>query len=170
MADGALVRLLNWFAANRGLLNDDVQVRYSQSRGYHVLAARDLHTSTVITCPLSLTLSWLNLDPTQAVVGKIDSPLKACLGAIPDHVLSTLVLVEQASLGQRSFWHPYIACLPRAGALSTPLYFADEDLKWLQGTNLAKATDERRQSWQAEWQTASAQLKDAGVGTSIYTW
>jgi hypothetical protein len=166
-------QLLTWLAANRGWISQDVRVVHDESRGFHVRAAKPLPSpSAVITCPLPLTLSWLNLDQDQSstVVKHIDSPLKACLRVLPEHILSALVLVEQAQLGQASFWHPYIAALPPAAALSTPLYFDHDDLEWLAGTNLAKATQDRRQSWRDEWQRASACLQDAGVDHSMYTW
>ena len=165
-------KLLSWSRSHAGShIHPDLQVVYDDSQGYHGRARKKLATPTVITCPLKLTLSWLNLDHGQtAVVRHIQSPLQAVLNRVPNEVLSILVLVEQASLGENSFWHPYIDCLPPSEALTTPLYYTEEDLRWLEGTNVANATRERRQAWQEEWEAACSVLKDAGVDDSIYTW
>ncbi|KAF2205544.1 SET domain-containing protein [Delitschia confertaspora ATCC 74209] len=163
-------KLLNWFVANQGYINQHVKFVHDDSRGFHVRAAQSLQAPTVVTCPLSLTLSSLNLDPSPTAVRHVDSDLHKFRATLPERILSVLLLIEQASLGEKSFWYPYIACLPPSESLSTPLYFTNEDLRWLEGTNLLKATEERRKVWREEWKAACNMLREGGIDDSIYTW
>jgi hypothetical protein len=155
--------LVHWFTEHGGQLSDDVQIAYSHSRGFHMRAVRPLKSSVIVTCPLKLTLSCLNLDPNQKDVLCIDSCLQPCQGHIPDHILTYLLLIEQRNKGKKSPWHAYIACLPRAESMTTPLWFGDEDMTFLAGTSLAPAVKERKDSYHQQWERALSILKGAGA-------
>jgi hypothetical protein len=120
-------------------------------------------TPEVVTCPLKLTLSSLNLDPDHKEVLPITSPLQRCRGRIPDHILTYLLLIEQRNKGKDSPWHNYIACLPEAESMTTPLWFDDEDVAFLAGTSLAPALKERRADYQKQWEHAVSVLREVGV-------
>jgi hypothetical protein len=155
--------LVSWFTQHGGQLSSDVQIACSHSRGFHMRAVRPLKSPVVVTCPLKLTLSCLNLDPDQKGVLHIDSCLQPCQGHIPDHILTYLLLIEQVKKGKESPWQAYIACLPKAESLTTPLWFDDEDMALLAGTSLAPAVKERKSSYQQQWEHALSVLKGAGV-------
>ena len=155
--------LVQWFTAHGGHLSADVQIRHSESRGFHLQALKLLTTPVVVTCPLKLTLSCLNLDPKRKEVPRIDSPLQQCQGKIPDHILTYLLLIEQRKKGKESPWHAYIACLPGPESMTTPLWFNEEDMAFLAGTSLAPATKERKREYHAQWEHALSVLKDAGI-------
>lgn len=155
--------LIQWFRAHGGHLSADVQVLYSQSRGFHLQALRPLSSPVVATCPLRLTLSCLNLDPDQKEVLRIDSPLKQCRGKIDDHILTYLLLIEQQKKGKSSPWHAYISCLPGAEDMTTPLFFKEEDLAFLAGTSVAPATKERTAEYHRQWEHALNVLKEASI-------
>src|SRR5689334_22651390 len=104
--------LVQWFIRNGGQLNPNVRVVSSESQGFHVRATAPLTSPVVVSCPLELTLSCLNLNPSQKEVWHVQSPLQQCRGKIPDHILTYLLLIEQRNLGTDSPWHAYIACLP----------------------------------------------------------
>lgn len=155
--------LVSWFTENGGQLSSDVQIACSHSRGFHMRAVRPLKSPVVVTCPLKLTLSCLNLDPSQTEVLRIDSCLQPCQGQIPDHILTYLLLIEQLKKGKESPWHVYIACLPRAENLTTPLWFDDQDMALLAGTSLAPAVKERKSSYQQQWEQALSVMRGAGI-------
>jgi hypothetical protein len=155
--------LVSWFTENGGQISSDVQVVCSHSRGFHMRAVRPLKSPVVVTCPLKLTLSCLNLDPDCKDVRFIDSCLRLCQGQIPDHILTYLLLIEQLKKGTESPWYAYIACLPKADSLTTPLWFDDEDMALLAGTSLAPAVKERKGSYQQQWEHALSVLRSAGV-------
>ncbi|KAF2465421.1 SET domain-containing protein [Lindgomyces ingoldianus] len=154
-----------WFTdpLNGGWLNPDVYITHNKTSGFHVRASCKLSSPTVAVCPLKLTLSYLNLDHTRDHVHHVESPLQKCLGKLPNHVLSYLVLIEQRSLERHSHWFPYIACLPSPAEMNTPVWFSEEDLKYLEGTNLVQATSEKHILWQNEWREALSTLKEAGI-------
>jgi hypothetical protein len=155
--------LVHWFTQNGGYLSSDVQIAYSSSRGYHVQAARPLSSPVVVTCPLKLTLSCLNLDPQQTEVLHIVSPLQRCQGKIPDHILTYLLLIEQQRKGEKSPWYTYIRCLPGPESTTTPLWFDDKDMAFLAGTSLKPAAEERKREYFEQWEHAVGVMKEAGV-------
>jgi hypothetical protein len=155
--------LIQWFTQHGGQLSPDVHVAYSRSRGFHMRAIGPLKSSVVVTCPLKLTLSCLNLDPEQKEVPCIDSPLQLCRGKIPDHILTYLLLIEQQKKGKDSPWHAYVACLPGPESMTTPLWFSGEDMTFLAGTSLAPAANERKAQYHQQWEHAINVMKEAGV-------
>ncbi|KAF3051778.1 hypothetical protein E8E11_010942 [Didymella keratinophila] len=155
-------KLVAWFTQNGGWLSPDVQIVYNESQGHHMRALRPT-TPEVVTCPLKLTLSSLNLDPDQEEVLPITSPLQQCRGKIPDHILTYLLLIEQRNKGKESPWHTYIACLPGVESMTTPLWFDEEDVAFLAGTSLAPALKERKADYQKQWEHAVSVLREVGV-------
>jgi len=155
--------LVAWFTSNGGQLSPDVQIAYNGARGFHMRALRPLSSPVVTTCPLKLTLSCLNLDPTEEGVLHIESPLRQCRGLIPDHMLTYLLLLEQRDKGQASPWHAYIACLPSPGSMTTPLWFDEADRAFLAGTSLAPAAKERKAELHQQWQRAVTVMEDLGM-------
>ncbi|KAF3034610.1 hypothetical protein E8E12_005384 [Didymella heteroderae] len=154
--------LIAWFTQNGGWLSPDVQIVYNESQGHHMRALRPT-TPEVVTCPLKLTLSSLNLDPDQKEVLPITSPLQQCRGKIPDHILTYLLLIEQRNKGKESPWHNYIACLPGVDSMTTPLWFDEEDVAFLAGTSLAPALKERKTDYQKHWEHAVSVLREVGI-------
>ncbi|KAH6633360.1 hypothetical protein C7974DRAFT_392629 [Boeremia exigua] len=154
--------LLSWFTQNGGWLSPDVQVVYNESQGRHMRALRPT-TPEVVTCPLRLTLSSLNLDPDQKEVLPITSPLQQCRGRLPDHILTYLLLIEQRIKGKESPWHSYIACLPGPESMTTPLWFDDKDVAFLAGTSLSPALKERKADYQKQSEDAVSVMKEVGV-------
>lgn len=155
--------LLAWFSLHKGWFNPDVRIIFDDSHGFHVVAAKPLSSPTVATCPLSLAFSYLSLDHSQTVVPHVHSPLQRCLGQVPDYVLNYLFLVEQRCLGDKSPWHPYIACLPGPETMATPIWFTDEDMEYLQGTNLMQATKDRQKGLQDQWERAQSVMNASGI-------
>ena len=154
--------LVSWFTQNGGWLSPDVQIVYSESQGHHMRALRPT-TPEVVTCPLKLTLSSLNLNPGQKEVLLITSPLQQCRGKIPDHILTYLLLIEQRKKGKESPWANYIACLPGPESMTTPLWFDKEDVTFLAGTSLAPALKERKADYRKQWEHALSVMKHVGV-------
>ncbi|KAJ4989442.1 set domain protein [Stagonosporopsis vannaccii] len=154
--------LLSWFTHHGGCLSPDVKIVFSESQGHHMRALRPT-TPEVVTCPLKLTLSSLNLDPDQKEVLPITSPLQQCRGRIPDHILTYLLLIEQRIIGKESPWYHYIACLPGPESMTTPLWFDEEDVAFLTGTSLAPALQEREADYRRQWEDAVSVLKEVGV-------
>lgn len=155
--------LLSWFSQNGGCVSSDVQLVHDDSHGFHMVATGPLSSPVVVSCPLKLTLSVLNLDPVREEVLSVDSQLQLCRGKIPDHTLSYLLLINQRNLGEASPWYAYIACLPGPASMTTPLWFDDDDLKFLAGTSVAPAAQERKQDIVRQWDNAVAVFEDLKI-------
>lgn len=114
-----------------------------------------LKGETIVSVPLSLTLSALNaLDgdgcrplPTDGLPSGPSQDVLAEVPAVPPHILSRLVLIREYLRGRRSPWHPYIATLPQPGRLADwllPAYWPEHDAAWLAGTNVGSTLAEVR--------------------------
>lgn len=81
--------------------------------------------------------------------------------------------MQQALLGDQSFWAPYIRTLGRPGdgkPLSL-LQSSNEDLQWLQGTNLMPAKTELEMKWSKSYESGLDLLRAQGwPELSKYTW
>lgn len=156
-------RLISWFTGNGGWISPDVHIMFNDSHGFHMRAVKPLTSPAVVSCPLNLTLSFLNLDPNQKEVITIESDLYRCKNAIPDHILTYLLLVEQRIKGELSPWHAYVACLPGPEHMTTPLWFEEDDMTFLEGTALAPAARERKAEMVNEFERTKQVLKEQGI-------
>lgn len=114
--------------------------------------------------------------------------------ARPQFVAAVWVAVQYA-LGERSRWRAYLDVLPgvpvddgdveveqggggdgRAerrglGELDTPLWWGEEERKWLQGTNLAKGIVDLGAGWEGEWRRWEEVVLDWGRRKGVdVTW
>ncbi|KAJ4359788.1 uncharacterized protein N0V89_000344 [Didymosphaeria variabile] len=164
-------RLVGWFKTNGGELSPDVDIAFDASSGYHCRAVRNLTSPVVAKCPLSLTVSHLNLDHTQSLVPHVESPLAKCMGRIPNNVLVYLLLVEQRLHTDPSClkWQPYIDCLPEPSLMMTPLWFDKEDMQCLAGTNLARETSVKLDKLSEEWNQAKEVMESLDIDITIFS-
>lgn len=134
---------------------------------------------TVVTCPASVTLSYLNaliggpLPPDLALALAPSPPLSPSpsptfpapfMSSLPPHVIGRFFLVQQYLLGPRSFWHAYIRTLPppdRPSAWALPAFWPEADLDFLEGTNAEVAAREVQAAARAEFKQARRILKEA---------
>jgi hypothetical protein len=57
-------------------------------------------------------------------------------------VVSSLFLLLQKQMGEKSFYSPYINILPKT--IKTPMVFDENDMKFIENTNLESVTRERK--------------------------
>ncbi|KAF1813675.1 SET domain-containing protein [Eremomyces bilateralis CBS 781.70] len=180
--DAKLQRFLQWFTSNGGYLNPHVQVQTSEEQGIHVIAkdtVSALHDSSepfpIVTCPLSLTLSYLNAA-SHPDVHQTPSPAASQLLSTSDRTtVGAFLLMEQKLAGEGSFWAAYIDCLPPVERLTSPMLDGEREGMWLRGTNLdlfveSSAVGVRRRLWREDWEGAVRVLGEKGVDTAPFTW
>ncbi|TQN66062.1 Ribosomal lysine N-methyltransferase set10 [Colletotrichum shisoi] len=125
---------------------------------------------TIVTCPLDLTLSYLNAAATPSPgfhhegAAPSSSPFPpSFLASVPPHVIGRFFLIHQYLLGKDSFWYPYIKTLPQPHQLQSwilpPLWPAD-DLELLEDTNVHVAVAEIKSRLKAEFKHAIASFAD----------
>lgn len=181
---GRCQHLLEWFRENGGFFNENIVLVEDEAFGLHFRARKALVSNTeVCICPARLTLSHLNVVGSNAALAAqlgiitVDGDATKLVGRVAEHVISYFVLVEQRFLREQSFWHAYIECLPEESEMTTPLFFSDEDLKWIVGTNLHTSNTDpsrssvalRRNMWEQEWQEGCDVMRSQGVDVEKYT-
>ena len=95
----------------------------------------------------------------------------AFIDAVGPEDTTTFFLMGQFLRGERSFWYPYLRTLPQPGQLTTPLFFGEEDVDWIQGTGIPNASVQRFQLWEAQFDKAVAKLEEVGFeDVDSYNW
>ncbi|KAI4284577.1 MAG: hypothetical protein L6R35_004872 [Caloplaca aegaea] len=140
-----LLLFKKWFLDGGGHFGDHVELQYDGQRNLHLRVADGQRLeagSCVVSCPHALTLSHLNVRR-----GKCEAISVFSLN------LLRFFLIEQYHLGEQSFWWPYIRILPDPLSeypFDTPLYYNDDDLKWIQGTSLEHSRRNMEAMWREE--------------------
>jgi len=160
-------RLQDFFHRNGGYLHSSTRLVQDEEHGIHLEAIEDLEASTnLLTVPHSISLSCLN-----AMVDDAYPVFKKNASAFTVEALGFFYLMAQWIDREKSFWKPYLDMLPSPEeGNGTPSFFDEEDLKWLEGTDLHSTFTSRQMIWQKYWKQGVAVLKGHGVGTELYTW
>jgi hypothetical protein len=171
-----------------GRLDERVQFSRDEQRGVHIQAkpeqASDLPRKTcVLKTPLTLTMSYFNAidyrPPKMSEEAQIAPPFesrgvrlpKEFVDAVGPEETTAFFLMGQQIKRQDGFWFPYIRTLPRPDELTTPLYYDEEDLAWLNFTSLAAARERRRQIWRVNYEKGFRILKDLQFeNADHFTW
>jgi len=122
-----------------------------------------------VSCPLPITLSYLNavvdgplVLPFTSTDQHTSSFPEKFMETIPPHVIGRFFLMQQYLQGDRSFWWPYIATLPKPehfASWALPACWPDEDIEILEGTNAYAAIDEIQENLKPEFKQARKILK-----------
>ncbi|KMU76542.1 SET domain containing protein [Coccidioides immitis RMSCC 3703] len=93
------------------------------------------------------------------------------LPAVKEKGASAFLLMDQYLLGDESFWAPYIRSLPEDSQLTRLEYYSDEDLEWLEGTNLLKLRENMLIKLKTTYEVGLQMLKESpNKNTKNYTW
>jgi len=122
-----------------------------------LFAARDLKAGEqVLSVPKSLWMSVETAGQSPAVGAHVQG--------LRPWVALALHLLDERSKGDDSRWAPYIRSLPQEGELASPMFWPDEDLALLQGTQLLSSAMGYRQYITREWQGLREGLFDQQPG------
>jgi hypothetical protein len=177
--------LTQWFAENGGYLHEAIEIVHGVEYGHHCVAkSRPIEPKeTVCRCPFSVTLSHLNV--TQASPAGIrNCSVESVCSKLADNTkldrstVAVFFLVEQRLKGRDSFWFPYIQLLPTEDEMTTPLWFENQELAYLKGTNLFSNDTPPEQTsiglqrglYKEQWNLGIAELKNAGEPADDFTW
>ncbi|KAH8819970.1 hypothetical protein F5884DRAFT_32276 [Xylogone sp. PMI_703] len=143
-------------------------------------AVYEIPASTpIVTCPYAVSLSYLNAaglfgNPSRNLAPDFPASFLKVVGAHAPSVVGNFFLMQQYLLGPRSFWYPYIRNLPQpdqAGRVGTPIFWPEEDLRYLTGTNLEPALKQQDDLWRQQWADAAKFLEVANYHHwEIYTY
>lgn len=177
--------LITWATYHGATLHPSVEIYEDTETGIS-LRVRQGQTlpanSTVVSCPVMLTLSHLNTFPSQITGQNCSGGFTPnLLDALKDRQndLAALLLCVQYLKGEESFWHPYVSSLPQpvlshsteqaveygsVAGLQTPVFWSTDDMRWLTNTNIARGVVDRKNSWRQDWQRVLELLRGSPEG------
>lgn len=172
--------LQEWVCSQGGHLNDGVCIAHDYQRGVHLQVRGDwpqsISTETrVISTPQGVTMSYFNAVNYHSSKGSfsshgVDLP-RAFIDAAGTEETMTFFLMANFLRGEESFWYPYLRTLPQPGQMTTPLFFGEEDVDWLQGTGIPDASVQRYKDWDEKYDSSIEKLEAAGYeGAEKFTW
>eukprot|EP00898_Chlorokybus_atmophyticus_P003486 jgi/Chlat1/4138/Chrsp269S00809 len=137
--------LVRWLKEN-GALDDKSRVTVEETPyGLGLVATQDIsEKSTVVSVPEKLCL---NIEAARA-----SSIGQFCDGLRPWLVVALFLLKEMND--PNSFWQPYLHMLPRN--LDSPIYWTDEELSLLQGSQLLSSAEGYRDYVRSEFDQLQA--------------
>lgn len=173
-AEDRLTSFLSWFQEHGGYLNPSIRLTLDDD-GQQSLVVRQGHNiaahETIVSCPHDITFS---IATATRIRRRNNLPLGLDTSILPRLVALRLCLVDEFLLGERSYWTPYIQCLPQPyqkDNFCTPAYFDDEDRLWLRGTNLDHAAQARLEVWKEEFSEARVVLQHLSrEQRELWTW
>ena len=157
----AMQCLLSWFSTNGGFLHQNVEVASGSVDGYHLLVKNGCSVSSrdcILSCPRELTFSIFNLR--EKIYPWLDQLKLKWHDAL--EVPTRFFLMEQYLIKEGSFWWPYIQTIPQPNnekGLQTPLYYEQDDLAWIHGTNLDGGRNHRTLIWREQYEGSMLVLK-----------
>ncbi|KAL2260414.1 hypothetical protein VTK26DRAFT_5583 [Humicola hyalothermophila] len=122
-----------------------------------------------VSCPVSTTLSFLNaLVDGPIILGPFADERtpafpRRFMASAPPHVISRFFLIKEYLKGKASFWWPYIAALPQpehVSAWALPAFWPEDDIAYLDGTNVFVAIEEIQDHVRREFKEARKVLKE----------
>lgn len=183
----AIQDLVPWALSHGATLHENVEV-YEDDSGFSLrtranrTGIKSAVKTPIVSCPLSISLSAFNAFyecPLSRLADREDSTRfpQVFLDRTPFHVIGKFFLCQQYLISKDSFWFSYISSLPQPGTaeynggsfnspdaerLGTPLFWTEDDLYWIKGTNLDAARLERLALWKQEWSDGRDMLRDEG--------
>ncbi|KAJ5138821.1 uncharacterized protein N7515_003669 [Penicillium bovifimosum] len=176
----AHTELVNWVIQHGGAVSKTVRISQDASRGVHLQVKADLPSAIpketkVINTPISVSMSWYNAVGYESPHGSfpkygVDFP-RSWIDQIGPEETSAFFLMGQYLRGEEGFWYPYLRTLPQPGQLTTPLFFGEEDVDWIQGTGIPEASVERIRIWERKFDEAITLLEESGfLDCERFTW
>ncbi|CAI7604500.1 unnamed protein product [Penicillium bialowiezense] len=176
----AHTELVSWFTQHGGTFDKTVRITQDALRGVHMQVKADRpdaipRETRVINTPISVSMSWYNAIGYECPKGSfskhgVDFP-RQWIDEIGPEETFAFYLMGQYLRGQASFWYPYLRTLPQPGQLTTPLFFSEEDVDWIQGTGIPEASVERIKVWDQKYDDAITKLEAFGfLDCGAFTW
>ncbi|KAH7338877.1 hypothetical protein B0J17DRAFT_393964 [Rhizoctonia solani] len=180
-APNDLIEIFNNWAADNFIFIHPLLRFVQSSSGHDVYATSDISPDTnVLSCPFNMAITAPQSKEALLTLLRGDN-------ATVSHVLDRwserqvvcvyMVLhriwegIKNSPLPPVLKHKPYIDMLPPSTLLLTTMYFSQEEMDLLKGSNLYQATLTRSQEWRTEWQTCVQVLStlDADLSTAL-TW
>ena len=171
--------LIDWLTKdNQGYLFPDVRIAHSPSKGFHLIVAEGCVVEAetrIVSCPMPATMSVLNaldIAPFNCHGTKFPKAFLDNNVGRPE-VLQTFFLMEQYLKADTSWWAAYIKTLPTLTEVAELQFETEDDVAWLEGTNLKGGFATQTTKWQDMYSKALRELKILGWPRALqgeYSW
>jgi histone-lysine N-methyltransferase SETD3 len=171
--------LVGWAREYNTTLHSDVVVYEDPLTGLSFRATKSLLPATkIVNCSFQITLSYLNATGACSAFQNHESLLFPsefieALEQDDPNIIGHFFLVQQFLMGENSFWSPYIKLLPQPyepERLGIPIWWAEADRKFLDGTHAEPPVQKREEMWKAEWTRGVTYLRDSSENWEAYTY
>ncbi|KAL8763269.1 MAG: hypothetical protein Q9184_000909 [Pyrenodesmia sp. 2 TL-2023] len=164
-----------WFRKGGGRLEEHIELLYDPHRNFHLRVEEGQKIqagSCIVSCPHALTLSQFSVwEERSSTADSLPSSTTETATSITNLSLLRFFLIEQYHLGKQSFWWPYINLLPDPCSkcpFDTPLYYDEDDLKWVRGTSLEHSRRSIEELWKDEYAQGLQTIRQSD--RHRYTW
>ncbi|CZR58153.1 uncharacterized protein PAC_08044 [Phialocephala subalpina] len=169
--------LIQWGLWNGIQLHNRVGIYEDPAMGLSFRALGTIPPETQLAVsPPTTALSYLN------AVGALDfknydSPQfpPEFIGGLNDkypYIIGNFFLMQQFLMREKSHWWQYIQTLPQPDQperLATPLWWSDEDLQFLAGTNAELYVERKHKSWTFDYNRGFTELRGRLIDADKYT-
>lgn len=179
-----------WAKDHGAYLDPLVEIHRFESCGLGFKAVQVIDPGrTIVTCPYRISLSYLNavgsshyfphynstpfpeifLNTFRQLPDDPNDPV----GLVGPVIIGNFFLIQQFLMGESSQWYPYIRLLPQPDqpqSLAIPIWWPEEDRKFLDGTNAGPPLIQRKEIWRSQWKKGHALLKDRHENWQAYTY
>jgi len=172
--------LIDWGAANHAILNSSIEIYQDPITGLSFKATQNLPPNTnIVTCSYQISLSYLNAIeapyfPSHS--STFPQQFLDVLGEDDPNIIGHFFLMQQYLMREKSFWYLYIRILPQprdAKNLAIPIWWPEEDRRFLAGTNAEPPIEKRQALWREEWRRGRELMKGEEweeYGYELYQW
>ena len=160
------------------MIHPDVEIASNSSGNYFRLrtGCNLLPGTMIASCPHRLTISWLNVinGQTPFIDQFSSNPVRESSIIVTKTVVVRFFIIQQYLLHERSIWWQYIRSLPQPfvrDALNSLLWYDNDDMLWLRGTNLEDAMSRVERGRRKEYDEAIEALTDVtGELKKMWSW
>lgn len=158
--------LILWGKDYRAHLDPRVKIYQDSETGLSFKATTNVSAgSDIVVCSYPITLSYLNAIESAGFLHHSTPFPRAFLDNLSQtdpNIIGHFFLIQQYLLREKSFWWPYIRLLPQPNEpkkLGIPIWWPEEDRKYLRGTNAEPPITTRRALWVDEWRRGKSLLE-----------
>ncbi|KAF8864008.1 SET domain-containing protein [Acephala macrosclerotiorum] len=170
--------LLRWGSHLGTKLDERVEIYQDSQTGLSFRAMGTIPPDTPLAISSNLTpLSYLNAIGALTFENRESSyfPSEFIAGLNDEypHIIGNFFLMQQYLMGAGSHWYDYIRTLPqpdRPETMPTPMWWPDDDVRFLAGTNAEVAVKRKNKSWTSDYHRGFALLRERLPKVDFYTY
>ncbi|CAD6441842.1 04f65b2a-d365-4447-9dff-3887e3ed18f5 [Sclerotinia trifoliorum] len=159
--------LVQWATSSGAYLHPDVEIYKDAVTGLSFKALKAIPPQTsIVRCSYQISLSYLNAVGIYSRFPSTESFPTEFLETLKQddpNIIGHFFLMQQYLKGEKSPWWQYIRLLPQPDdpkGLGIPIWWPEEDQRFLAGTNAGPPLQKREQMWRDQWKKGVVLLRE----------